>query len=79
MPILLTDQRLEQSTVVANSTMNRQRACVGCNSYEKELNLDPVKFLQDGLPSSELNYLGADDEAGPNYTGQPVMNSDYDC
>jgi hypothetical protein len=24
-----------------------------------------------------FEYLGADDQAGPNYTGQPVVNSYY--
>ena len=27
--------------------------------------------------SFPLTYLGADDSAGPNYTGQPAVNSHY--
>ncbi len=27
---------------------------------------------------TNLRYLGADDKAGPNYTGQPVVNSIYE-
>lgn len=27
--------------------------------------------------SYQLQYLGADDKAGPNYTGQPAVNSYY--
>jgi len=34
----------------------------------------------DGMRECELpfRYLGADDEAGPNYTGQPAVNSHYE-
>jgi len=28
--------------------------------------------------SSKFKYLGADDQAGPNYTGQPVVDSVYE-
>jgi SAM-dependent methyltransferase len=46
---LLRDPALEQSSVVANSLMNRERHCVGDNSYEKELALNPIEFLRGRL------------------------------
>jgi SAM-dependent methyltransferase len=51
--LLLGEHLLEQSPVVANSTMNRQRACFGCNSYQQELALDPLQFLKSRLNSIE--------------------------
>ncbi|MFI1400444.1 class I SAM-dependent methyltransferase [Streptomyces sp. NPDC020681] len=52
-PRLLTDHELEQSTVVANNTMNRERGLAGVNSYARELGLDPVHHLltQSAAPS----------------------------
>ena len=43
--MLLDDKRLESSSVVANSMMNRQRRCLGGNSYQKELSFNPIEFL----------------------------------
>jgi len=43
--MLLDDKRLENSSVVVNSLMNRQRGCLGGNSYQKELSLNPIEFL----------------------------------
>ncbi len=42
----LDDPQLERSNVVANATMNRDRRCVGSNSYTKELGFNPIEFLQ---------------------------------
>ena len=42
---LLDDVALENSWVVANRLMNRERGCVGGNSYAKELGLNPLEFL----------------------------------
>lgn len=42
---LLDHRSLEQSPVVANSAMNRERGLRGANSYQKELGFDPVEFL----------------------------------
>jgi SAM-dependent methyltransferase len=42
---LLDRDRLEQSAVVANSTMNRGRRCVGSNSYSQDLGFNPIEFL----------------------------------
>jgi SAM-dependent methyltransferase len=43
---LLTNEHLATSTVIANSTMNRERRCVGSNSYAKELGFNPIDFLR---------------------------------
>jgi SAM-dependent methyltransferase len=51
----LTNHQLEQSNVVANSTMNRDRRCVGSNSYTKELGFNPIEFLQSR--QSEIHWL----------------------
>jgi SAM-dependent methyltransferase len=42
---LLDRDRLEQSSIVANSTMNRGRRCIGSNSYSKDLGFNPVEYL----------------------------------
>jgi SAM-dependent methyltransferase len=46
MKSLLDNSRLEQSSIVANSLMNRERQCVGGNSYQNELSFEIVEFLQ---------------------------------
>jgi SAM-dependent methyltransferase len=46
---LLDDATLENSWVVANRLMNRERGCVGGNSYAKELGLNPLEFLSQRL------------------------------
>lgn len=46
LPNLTDDGPLESSPVVANSTMNRERGCLGGNSYSKELSFDPLNFLR---------------------------------
>jgi SAM-dependent methyltransferase len=43
---LLNNDALELSGVVANSAMNRERVCVGKNSYARELSFDPLDFLK---------------------------------
>jgi SAM-dependent methyltransferase len=42
---MLSDSELEQSEIVANCLMNRQRQLVGSNSYTKELGFNPLDFL----------------------------------
>jgi len=44
---LLTDTELEQSSVVANCCMNRERGLRGVNSYAKELRFDPLEYVSD--------------------------------
>lgn len=46
---LLNDRSLENSSVVANSTMNRERHAVGTNSYEKDLGVNPIEFIANRL------------------------------
>ena len=46
---LLSDDALEESHVVANCRMNREREIAGSNSYAADLRLDPLQFLQDRL------------------------------
>lgn len=50
---LLDNSLLEKSSIVANSTMNRQRKCFGGNSYQKELSFDVLDFLENRLRSDE--------------------------
>lgn len=41
----LDDQQLEQSAVVANCCMNRQRDLCGSNGYDVEIGFKPMEFL----------------------------------
>lgn len=50
-PTLLNNIQLERSSIVANSQMNRERNLSGSNSYEKELNLNPINYLIEKLNS----------------------------
>lgn len=43
---LLDNHALENSSIVANSLMNRERVCCGGNSYQKELSFDILEFLK---------------------------------
>lgn len=49
MKILLDNNSLEQSWIVANSLMNRERSCLGRNSYIRELSFNPIEFLKERL------------------------------
>ena len=42
---LLTTEQLENSAVVANCRMNRERNLRGSNGYDREINFDPIDFL----------------------------------
>ncbi|WP_075082814.1 methyltransferase domain-containing protein [Mariniblastus fucicola] len=44
---LLSDSELEESDVVANCNMNRERNLRGSNGYERDLRFDPLAFLRD--------------------------------
>ncbi len=44
--VLLADEELERSAVVANCRMNRERGLAGSNGYDRELGLDPLGFLK---------------------------------
>ncbi|MGW1060494.1 class I SAM-dependent methyltransferase [Micromonospora rubida] len=49
---LLGNDALEQSAVVANCTMNRERQLAGVNSYTRELGFNPLDVLAAGLVGS---------------------------
>ncbi len=51
---LLSESALANSSVVANSTMNRDRVLRGSNGYTKELGFDPVVVLLDLVRSGKL-------------------------
>lgn len=42
-----------KSGVVANNRMNRERGCLGSNSYQKDLLFNPIEFLQERLRGQE--------------------------
>ncbi|MFD8706026.1 class I SAM-dependent methyltransferase [Kitasatospora sp. NPDC059648] len=44
---LVSDSELTASSVVANSTMNRERGLGGVNSYVRELGFDPAAWLRE--------------------------------
>jgi ubiquinone/menaquinone biosynthesis C-methylase UbiE len=50
---LLNNSALENSSIVANSLMNRERKCSGGNSYEKELSCDILDFLKTRLQTEK--------------------------
>ncbi len=78
---LLNNFALEQSSIVANSLMNRERRCLGGNSYEKELSFNIIEFLRRRIGSEKqvrwLDLCCGEGKAGANYTGQAVVNSYY--
>ena len=56
-PKLLNDQHLAKSSIVANNRMNRQRKATGINSYEKDIGLNPIKFLENRVEQSSIHWL----------------------
>ena len=46
---LLGEDALEQSAVVANCRMNRERRLTGSNGYDRELRFNPLDFLKESL------------------------------
>lgn len=48
----LNHRALESSDVVANSRMNRERVATGVNSYQRELSLDVIEYLQQLLAAN---------------------------
>ncbi|QHT68047.1 class I SAM-dependent methyltransferase [Rhodocytophaga rosea] len=50
------EQSLIWSTVVANCRMNRERGLLGVNSYEKELKLNILSFLEQKAEQKEIIY-----------------------
>ena len=50
---LLDGEQLESSSVVANSTMNRERELAGSNSYTRDLSFSTLEFLTGRLVRQE--------------------------
>jgi hypothetical protein len=46
------DKQLEQSPVVANCFMNRERDLSGTNGYDVEIGVQPLSFLNDQLANN---------------------------
>ena len=82
----------ERGTFVANVDLENFRFADGSSASaailtlfrEQGITFDKRSRLierSDGrkMDSFAFSYLGADDNAGPNYTGQPAVNSHYDA
>ena len=54
--MLLNDRKLEQSSIVANRLMNRERGAWGPNSYAKELGFNS-NDKPDAFPSQRRAFL----------------------
>lgn len=57
LPRLIKDDELTDHSVVANSTMNRERVLAGVNSYTRELGFSPIEFLDDSGHGSVPSWL----------------------
>jgi len=56
--MILNNQELEKSSVVANSFMNRDRKGFGVNSYEKEIKMNPLVFIKNRIMKNyEIRWL----------------------
>ena len=53
---LLNNDELQWSTVVANNAMNRERVAFGVNSYEKEINFNPLDFIKNRVAQEQVNW-----------------------
>ena len=51
--VLLNNEELEKSSIVANSLMNRERGVLGTNSYASELHFNPIHFLKKSMEIRE--------------------------
>ena len=54
---LLKLEELEQSAIVANCNMNRERNLAGSNGYETDLRLNPLEFLTEQANEAEIAWL----------------------
>ena len=54
---LLNESELEWSAVVANNSMNRERKATGVNSYEKDLKLNPIRFILERKNQADIQWL----------------------
>jgi SAM-dependent methyltransferase len=58
MRTLVPDDELEQSAVVANCRMNRERNLAGSNGYDREVGFNPLDFLRGRLaPGRPVAWL----------------------
>ncbi|MDX3804508.1 class I SAM-dependent methyltransferase [Streptomyces sp. AK04-3B] len=63
LPSLLSSPELERSSVVANSTMNRERGLTGVNSYARELGIDLLAHLAHRPAPSWLDLCSGEGRA----------------
>ena len=54
---LIPDDVLEESAVVANCTMNRQRSLRGSNGYDVELRFDPMDYVVQASEHAPVRWL----------------------
>ena len=55
---MLSDDELEQSAVVANCRMNRERDLTRSNGYSKEVGFNPLDYLRDRIvPGRRVSWL----------------------
>jgi SAM-dependent methyltransferase len=54
---LLNEDALEWSPIVANNTMNRERKATGVNSYEKDIKLNPINFLEHRRDAPTIEWM----------------------
>ena len=54
---LLKLEELEQSAIVANCNMNRERDLAGSNGYETDLRLNPLEFLTEQANDANITWL----------------------
>ena len=54
---LLNETALGWSAVVANNSMNRERKATGVNSYEKDLKLNPIRFILERKNQTNIQWL----------------------
>ncbi len=55
---LLNNHTLEQSSIVANCRMNRERDLIGTNGYDKEIGFHPLEFLREkAITQSNAKWL----------------------
>ena len=54
---LIKEEELEWSSIVANNSMNRDRVATGINSYEKDIKLNPIKFILDLKNQDSISWI----------------------
>lgn len=54
---LKNKQKLEWSSIVANNSMNRKRIAKGINSYERDIQFDPIQFIEEKLVQKNIHWI----------------------